>query len=78
MVGRVEHRVCGSSVGFTRSDDGFFYCDYCNSLADDYLILVLMMMNSAITLPDAIIAPALPTQLLLNQRKLLSILELRL
>ncbi|KAL0317561.1 UNVERIFIED_CONTAM: TATA box-binding protein-associated factor RNA polymerase I subunit B [Sesamum angustifolium] len=37
MVGRVERicQVCGSSVGFTRSDDGFFYCGYCNSQADD-------------------------------------------
>lgn len=28
-------QVCGSSVGFTRADDGFFYCGYCNSQADD-------------------------------------------
>lgn len=27
--------MCGSSVGFARSDDGFFYCGYCNSQADD-------------------------------------------
>lgn len=27
-------QVCGSSVGFTGSDDGFFYCGYCNSQAD--------------------------------------------
>ncbi|KAK6159523.1 hypothetical protein DH2020_006837 [Rehmannia glutinosa] len=37
MVGRVERtcQVCGSNVGFTMSDDGFFYCGYCNSRADD-------------------------------------------
>lgn len=37
MAGRVERicQVCGSSVGFTKADDGFFYCGYCNSQADD-------------------------------------------
>ncbi|KAL8544671.1 hypothetical protein ACS0TY_005052 [Phlomoides rotata] len=37
MAGRVDRicQVCGSSVGFSRSDDGFFYCGYCNSQADD-------------------------------------------
>ncbi|PIN23208.1 hypothetical protein CDL12_04070 [Handroanthus impetiginosus] len=37
MAGRIERTcpVCGSIVGFTRSDDGYFYCGYCNSQADD-------------------------------------------
>ncbi|PIN18260.1 hypothetical protein CDL12_09088 [Handroanthus impetiginosus] len=37
MAGRIERTcpVCGSNVGFTRSDDGYFYCGYCNSQADD-------------------------------------------
>ncbi|KAG8363771.1 hypothetical protein BUALT_Bualt19G0057000 [Buddleja alternifolia] len=37
MAGRVQQicKNCGSNVGFIRSDDGFFYCGYCNSQADD-------------------------------------------
>lgn len=37
MAGRVERTChnCGSNVGFTRADDGFFYCGYCNSQAGD-------------------------------------------
>lgn len=37
MEGRVARtcHVCGSNVGFTSADDGFFYCGYCNSQADD-------------------------------------------
>ncbi|KAH6769520.1 hypothetical protein C2S51_014856 [Perilla frutescens var. frutescens] len=37
MAGRVERicQVCGSNAGFSRADDGFFYCGYCNSQADD-------------------------------------------
>ncbi|KAL3645628.1 hypothetical protein CASFOL_010808 [Castilleja foliolosa] len=37
MAGRVQRTChqCGSNVGFRISDDGFFYCGYCNSQADD-------------------------------------------
>lgn len=37
MAGRVARicHVCGSNLGFTMADDGFFYCGYCNSQADD-------------------------------------------
>ncbi|XP_075490335.1 TATA box-binding protein-associated factor RNA polymerase I subunit B [Primulina tabacum] len=37
MTGRLRQtcQVCGSSVGFMISDDGFFYCGYCNSQAED-------------------------------------------
>ncbi|GER50310.1 TATA box-binding protein-associated factor RNApolymerase I subunit B [Striga asiatica] len=37
MAGRVNRncQVCGSDIGFTMFDDGFFYCGYCNSQADD-------------------------------------------
>ncbi|XP_051149328.1 TATA box-binding protein-associated factor RNA polymerase I subunit B [Andrographis paniculata] len=37
MAGSVERicEVCGSNAGFTQADDGFFYCSYCNSQADD-------------------------------------------
>ncbi|GFP85932.1 tata box-binding protein-associated factor RNA polymerase i subunit b [Phtheirospermum japonicum] len=37
MVGRVQRTCqdCGSNVGFSMSDDGFFYCGYCLSQADD-------------------------------------------
>ncbi|CAA0807668.1 TATA box-binding protein-associated factor RNA polymerase I subunit B [Striga hermonthica] len=37
MAGRVSRncQICGSDIGFTMFDDGFFYCGYCNSQADD-------------------------------------------
>lgn len=37
MEGRVVRgcHCCGSTVGFSKSDDGFFYCGYCNTQAED-------------------------------------------
>ncbi|EPS69689.1 hypothetical protein M569_05075, partial [Genlisea aurea] len=39
MSERVQRicQVCGSNIGFTVSDDGFFYCDYCCSRAEDII-----------------------------------------
>lgn len=37
MAGRVARicENCGLNGGFTRADDGFFYCEFCNSQAND-------------------------------------------